>query len=171
MAAESSFVLAFRQRHLDAVGSGSYYENSSGIKSPLQAWQSVRPVDFGSRFTASTEPSHPFKYLVDQVGNLCEFCFGTNDIRLLFLLFSIKCSRLLLPTTARAASRSISCSSFAIWSSLEFSFRGCEILLICFVCLINTGTSFWRFLFVGALRRILFPAATGRLLCLWIWCS
>ena len=67
MAAESSFVLAFRQRHLDAVGSGSYYENTTGLKSPLQAWQSPRPVEFGSRFTASTEPSHPFKYLEDQV--------------------------------------------------------------------------------------------------------
>jgi hypothetical protein len=67
MEAESSFVLAFRQRHLDAVGSDSYLTNSSGIKSPLQAWQSSRPVEVGSRFSTSTEPSHPFKYLIDAV--------------------------------------------------------------------------------------------------------
>ncbi len=67
MHAEDNFVLAFRQRNIDAVGSGSYYENISGLKSPLQAWRSDRPVQVGSRFSESKEPTHPFKYLVDMV--------------------------------------------------------------------------------------------------------
>ncbi len=73
MDAETSFVVAFRQRNVDPVGSGDYYINSSGLKSPLQAWQSDRPVTVGSRFPHNPakpqeiEPSHPFKFMEAQV--------------------------------------------------------------------------------------------------------
>ncbi len=118
MAAESSFVLAFRQRNIDAVGSGSYYENSSGLKSPLQAWQSPRPVEFGSRFTNSTEPSHPFKYLVDQV------CVQKKkvDENVYFCLFF----RSHLQTIALEDFLWINCRRCEIWWSLLFLLLGCK---------------------------------------------